>query len=139
MTWNILNRLPSESPRRERDASAGPAHARDLSRGGFRAAGEHHPARRHHRIEAAIFERQILGVALLVVDRQLLGRGLRSAPPRADPLAMSTPVTFAPRRATTATSIPCPWRDRESSHPDAGSSRSTQCSIESAMPRLIAL
>ena len=50
---------------------------------------------------------------------------------------MSTPVTVAPRRATTREVQPVPVERSRIRSPGWGFSRRTQCSMESAMPRLI--
>jgi hypothetical protein len=58
------------SPRRQRDAAALAADTGELTRRGFRTAGEHDPTRGHDRVELSVFKREALRIADLVSDRQ---------------------------------------------------------------------
>ena len=64
-------------PRGEGDAPAATAHPGQLRRGRLGTAREHHSAGGDHGIERPVRERQRLGVAQFVADRQRFGVGAR--------------------------------------------------------------
>ena len=77
-----LEQLPDEAVRRpvgEADLAAGLADAQQLGRGLVLVGREHHAEGRDHRVEAAVGERQRLGVGLLEFDRQAFGLRARAA------------------------------------------------------------
>ena len=126
-------------PGRQRNPAARAAHARELARGGFGAAGEHDAAGGDDGVERAGPRR---GGAPRRRAGTSIGRPSTSACARAAAsrsAAMSAPTTDAPRRATSRDVQPVPVDRSRIRSPGCGSSRITQCSIESAMPRLISV
>ncbi len=134
-----LEQVAIRQPRGDRHAArpCGPR-APALARRLLGTARKHHAAGRDDGVEAAVVEGQPLGIAQLVVD----GAGRRPlrwrAPRRADRSRCRRRSTVAPRRATSREVQPVPVARSRMRSPGRGSSRRTACSIESAIPLLIA-
>ena len=134
-----LEQVAVREPRRERDPPAlaarrAPSPAPRLPGGWRTSRRTSTPPRRSSRPRTAGPRRRRAGTRSAGCSASALAAAASSRS-----VAMSTPITMAPRRATTRDVQPVPVARSRIRSPRRGFSRSTQCSIESAMPRLIAL
>jgi hypothetical protein len=104
----------------------------------LRLRREHHAEGGDHRVELAIHERQLLGVGVPVVDGEpLLGRERTRVLEHLLGDIRARDADTGKRCAITREAQPVPVARSSTRSPVCGESRSTACSIASAMLRLI--
>ena len=97
-------RGPAEQP--DRAAGAGDAH--ELVGGRLVVGREHHADRRHHDVERAVREREVLGVRLGPLELEALAPPRGAGPPPAAPASGRSRSRCAPRAAAGREALPVP-------------------------------